>query len=180
MMTLSQLLVAIPLTVIGSVLFAAGVVLLVRALLRTAPATVGALDQDQRAVLRFTTRDGQPVELRVPAPPAAINQASRSLCSMTLTIHRSLRLSRRCACGRCQPCWRCWGWGGASWLLRPRRCRALSEQMLPVTRTKTTRGSALLCHDSHRRRLSRSIGEPLSDFDEAMLIQQRLDPSAHS
>jgi hypothetical protein len=70
MMTLSQLLVAIPLTVIGSVLFAAGVVLLVRALLRTAPATVGALDQDQRAVLRFTTRDGQPVELRVPAPPS--------------------------------------------------------------------------------------------------------------
>jgi hypothetical protein len=69
MMTLSQLLVAIPLTVIGSVLFAASVVLLVRALLRTAPATVGALDQDQRAVLRFTTRDGQPVELRVPAPP---------------------------------------------------------------------------------------------------------------
>jgi hypothetical protein len=66
-MGFSQLLMAIPLTVLGCVLFAAGVVLLGRSLLRTATATVDAPDQDQRVVLRFTTRDGQSVELRAPA-----------------------------------------------------------------------------------------------------------------
>jgi hypothetical protein len=68
-MSLSQLLIAIPLTVVGSVLFAAGVVLLGRSLLRTATATVEVLEHDQRAVLRLTTRDGQAVELHVPAAP---------------------------------------------------------------------------------------------------------------
>jgi cytochrome c-type biogenesis protein CcmH/NrfF len=67
-MALSQLLIAIPMTVLGCVLLAAGIVLIWRSLLRTATATVDALDQeDQHAVLRFTTRDGQPVMLRVPA-----------------------------------------------------------------------------------------------------------------
>ncbi len=66
-MALPQLLIAMPMTVLGCVLLAAGVVLIWRSLLRTATATVDALDQDQHAVLRFTTRDGQPVVLRVPA-----------------------------------------------------------------------------------------------------------------
>jgi len=69
-MALAQLLIAMPLTVLGCVLLAAGLVLIWRALLRTAVATVDVLEEGaggSRIVVRFTTRDGQLVTLRAPA-----------------------------------------------------------------------------------------------------------------
>ena len=73
-MELTQLIVAMPLTVLGCVLAAAGVVLTWRSLSHTAAATVRAVEKSeegeivsQTALLQFTTRGGQLVELRVPA-----------------------------------------------------------------------------------------------------------------
>jgi len=63
-----------PLTVLGCVLTAAGVVLTWRSLSHTAAATVETLEETQEGeavhrtvLLQFTTRGGQPVELRLPA-----------------------------------------------------------------------------------------------------------------
>ena len=80
LMALTQLLIAMPLTVLGCVLLAAGIVLIWRALLRTASATVDALEQEPqglRAVVRFTTRDGQPVTLHAPATPGQYQPGER-------------------------------------------------------------------------------------------------------
>ena len=73
-MEITQLLVAMPLTVLGCVLTAAGVVLTWRSLSHTAAATVETLEETQEGgvvrrivLLQFTTRGGQPVELRLPA-----------------------------------------------------------------------------------------------------------------
>ncbi|BCX02545.1 MAG: hypothetical protein KatS3mg053_0483 [Candidatus Roseilinea sp.] len=64
-----RLMVAMPLIVIGCLLAAAGVVLLRRSLSYTATATVQGVGPSQEgessrrpALLRFTTRDGRPVE----------------------------------------------------------------------------------------------------------------------
>jgi len=73
-MEITQLIVAMPLTILGCVLTAAGLVLTWRSLSHTAVATVGTVEETQEGgvvrrivLLQFTTRGGQPVELRLPA-----------------------------------------------------------------------------------------------------------------
>lgn len=73
-MDLVRLIVAMPLIVVGCLLAAAGVVLLRRSISYTATATIHALNAPQSEnvssripkLLRFTTRDGRPVEASLP------------------------------------------------------------------------------------------------------------------
>ncbi|MCS6846426.1 MAG: DUF3592 domain-containing protein [Anaerolineae bacterium] len=80
-----RLIVAMPLIVVGCLLAAAGVVLLRRSLAYTATATIHAANAPQGedassrppALLRFTTRDGRPVE--VPLPRASEHEVGEQV-----------------------------------------------------------------------------------------------------